>query len=605
MIRNEWWAAAVEEWCTNPACDRKALTGTAFCYRHTPRSALCPPAAASGVCTVRDKALASPGKDDGQVSPQQSSAAELAEAGPVGDTTPVTEEPVGSTIVNTAGPVDTEGPVGSTTADAATPAQISTLPFTTIAGLGTMAIWSFPSEATILEARSRGCGWILSLLGPRERGGVVKAACQHLGVPWLGVDFGEAFEDAKKGEIAAKTQLCKAFEGLHSRLTKGVKVLLHCADGLQRSAICTYVLLRRAGLQQSDAVQQLGVLRPGCLPSLDLEQLKAAEAAFKIYISTGAAWAYDGGDAEELVAQAVEARRKKADPKQVTALAKALAPFQVRSRRPSSVLPSQIPASLGPTLPRSATAEPQRRGSVGKPPWQDTGGALVAGAIPGSRKVQRRDSLSKGSSRRGSSASEGALRGAARRGVGGRSQSLAGDGRASHQPPGSQAGGGNGRKLSVEINPEAFIASPGPASPGSPAQRYKAQKQQRCATANDSFAQPYEMRLTDSAPGRLKAVSEGSNSGARAGMDPLAGMPLGESDVTQYRQRIRSTGQGGIVAIPNAVLSNSSKRRSSIPVGRLAALGRVAASGLETNAQANVTTFLSQLELQRPRTSLQ
>lgn len=140
---------------------------------------------------------------------------------------------------------------------------------------GCIALWHFPSGSQLKEAKKAGCTDVVTLQNVSEKIDCVQRFCEQLDMGWIQFDFWKTF--AENGMYMHVLQLV---DELIAMLKRGGFLLIHCAAGLHRTGLLTYLILRRVGMPYKEAREFLRVLRPVTREQVGEDRIKIAEVKF-------------------------------------------------------------------------------------------------------------------------------------------------------------------------------------------------------------------------------------------------------------------------------------------------------------------------------------
>jgi predicted protein tyrosine phosphatase len=140
---------------------------------------------------------------------------------------------------------------------------------------GSIALWHFPSAHQLKQAKHAGCTDIVTLQNESERINCVQRGCEKLDMDWIQFDFWTAF--AEKGQYLRVLQLV---DELIAMMKRGAYLMIHCAAGIHRTGLLTYIILRRLGMPYVEAREYLRVLRPVTREQVGDDRIKVAEVKF-------------------------------------------------------------------------------------------------------------------------------------------------------------------------------------------------------------------------------------------------------------------------------------------------------------------------------------
>jgi hypothetical protein len=122
-------------------------------------------------------------------------------------------------------------------------------------GGGQLTIGPRPRNFRVPE----GIGVVVSLIQPDEGLAKIGLSASENGVKWYPFPF-----SIRRGglRLVDPRVFTTALRGTMRDLEAEASVLIHCAEGLHRSGIYTYGLLRLMGCNQFDAMDLISMLRP-------------------------------------------------------------------------------------------------------------------------------------------------------------------------------------------------------------------------------------------------------------------------------------------------------------------------------------------------------
>lgn len=140
---------------------------------------------------------------------------------------------------------------------------------------GCIALWHFPSGSQLKQAKKAGCTDVVTLQNPSEKLDCVQRFSEQLDMSWIQFDFWKTF--AENGEYM---QILQLVDELIAMLKRGGYLLIHCAAGIHRTGLLTYLVLRRLGMPYKEAREFLRVLRPVTREQVGDDRIKIAEVKF-------------------------------------------------------------------------------------------------------------------------------------------------------------------------------------------------------------------------------------------------------------------------------------------------------------------------------------
>lgn len=124
-----------------------------------------------------------------------------------------------------------------------------------------MTMWQRPKRQHVKFLKDEGCSLIISVQSEKELVSEVGKDCSKFGIRWVNIPLDGANEAVLRGEESVTLLL----EGLYTAFkllnNNQEKALLHCATGIHRTGVCTYILARVAGRNKKEASNFLRQLR--------------------------------------------------------------------------------------------------------------------------------------------------------------------------------------------------------------------------------------------------------------------------------------------------------------------------------------------------------
>ncbi len=125
-------------------------------------------------------------------------------------------------------------------------------------GAGKLALAHRPGLYAISTLHTQGCTRVVTLLSEREHAQTIGDAVQAAQMAWSWLPL----QNGKFPQAEAHSMLLAALPVLSACLDRGEAMMIHCAAGIHRTGMVTYALLRWRGLDQAEALEVIGKLRP-------------------------------------------------------------------------------------------------------------------------------------------------------------------------------------------------------------------------------------------------------------------------------------------------------------------------------------------------------
>jgi len=140
---------------------------------------------------------------------------------------------------------------------------------------GCISLWHFPSMKNMKQAKELGCTHVVTLQSPKENIDGVRRMCEQLELGWIQMDFWANYNVREN-----HTKVLQLVDSILELLSLGASFLIHCAAGIHRTGLLSYLILRRLGMSYNDAREYLRVLRPVTRAEVGDERIKIAEVKF-------------------------------------------------------------------------------------------------------------------------------------------------------------------------------------------------------------------------------------------------------------------------------------------------------------------------------------
>eukprot|EP00242_Pyramimonas_sp_CCMP2087_P004844 CAMPEP_0198215790 /NCGR_PEP_ID=MMETSP1445-20131203/52716_1 /TAXON_ID=36898 /ORGANISM="Pyramimonas sp., Strain CCMP2087" /LENGTH=132 /DNA_ID=CAMNT_0043891693 /DNA_START=775 /DNA_END=1173 /DNA_ORIENTATION=- len=125
------------------------------------------------------------------------------------------------------------------------------------------------------QAKELGCTHVVTLQSPKENIDGVRRMCEQLELGWIQMDFWANYNVREN-----HTKVLQLVDSILELLSLGASFLIHCAAGIHRTGLLSYLILRRLGMSYNDAREYLRVLRPVTRAEVGDERIKIAEVKF-------------------------------------------------------------------------------------------------------------------------------------------------------------------------------------------------------------------------------------------------------------------------------------------------------------------------------------
>jgi protein-tyrosine phosphatase len=124
-----------------------------------------------------------------------------------------------------------------------------------------LTMWHRPKRQHIKYLKDENCTLIISVQSEKEQAADVGKDCSKFGIRWIHIPL----EGANETLLSAEESITVVLEGLYAVFkmlnNNQEKALVHCAAGIHRTGVCTYVLARVAGRTKKEATSFLKQLR--------------------------------------------------------------------------------------------------------------------------------------------------------------------------------------------------------------------------------------------------------------------------------------------------------------------------------------------------------
>lgn len=99
--------------------------------------------------------------------------------------------------------------------------------------------------------------------------------CEQLELGWIQMDFWANYSVREN-----HTKVLQLVDSILELLSLGASFLIHCAAGIHRTGLLSYLILRRLGMSYNDAREYLYVLRPVTRAEVGDQRINIAEVKF-------------------------------------------------------------------------------------------------------------------------------------------------------------------------------------------------------------------------------------------------------------------------------------------------------------------------------------
>ncbi|MDQ2974751.1 MAG: tyrosine-protein phosphatase [Acidobacteriota bacterium] len=137
-------------------------------------------------------------------------------------------------------------------------------------GAGWLAIWHRPGLKALPLLQETGCEHVLTLLSEREGAHEIGDGVRKAGMEWTWLPL----PNARWSEGKKKDLILSAIPDLSEVLDRGAHLLIHCSAGIHRTGVVTYILLRRRGHDEQEALSLIARMRPHTREGLRREDIE-------------------------------------------------------------------------------------------------------------------------------------------------------------------------------------------------------------------------------------------------------------------------------------------------------------------------------------------
>lgn len=169
-------------------------------------------------------------------------------------------------------------------------------------GGGYVAVWHRPPPRQVKLLADDGCTMLVTLQAEREKAPQVGSLAEKHGMKWVWC----ALEGANRALLGQKKVHAKVMDAVTqaaAEVRAGGSVCVHCAAGMHRTGVFTYVLARRLGLAEEEAMMMLLHTRPITYRGVGSFRIAVGEEIHAAFLS-GSRPAGGGEDGEASVAAA-------------------------------------------------------------------------------------------------------------------------------------------------------------------------------------------------------------------------------------------------------------------------------------------------------------
>jgi len=140
---------------------------------------------------------------------------------------------------------------------------------------GFVSLWHFPSMKNMRIAKELGCTHVVTLQAPKENIDGVRKMCANMDMGWFQMDFWANYNQRERNR-----KVLELADNIIELLQLGASILIHCAAGVHRTGLLSYIIMRRLGMSYREAREYLHVLRPVTRAEVGDERVKIAEVKF-------------------------------------------------------------------------------------------------------------------------------------------------------------------------------------------------------------------------------------------------------------------------------------------------------------------------------------